>query len=303
MSLVIGGIMILDKNRLNYLYISNGTNKLYHELMKPPFAYIIHNSSKPCGGVWTTEDTGNINSNFWLRFIADEDYYGKYSNDAVLIKLKETAKILYIKDIASFLLAQMKYPVNQGRFLAKNMMLDYHKIAKDYDGVLLSEDLFYDRKTSSLFKDWAVESLVIFNLNCVEYTIPLKLSRHYSNDFYTKYEVIEEGKEEKIQDINPKYVERFQDYNECINDLFKKDPVNEKIDTYWNFNEELYMKFLNYRQNKKIIELTTDIVELLNNNVCAKPVDTDDLNQVLMMKWMEQNYNEINNTYKKCLKK
>ena len=96
--------MILGKNQLYDEYISVGTDKFTHELMQSPVANIIKDSSKPIGGVWATVDTGNIDSNFWLRHISERNLWNKFSQDiysnktsAVFFKLKDTAKIFYLK--------------------------------------------------------------------------------------------------------------------------------------------------------------------------------------------------------------
>ena len=300
--------MILERNQLYDEYISVGTDKFTHELMQPPIANILGNSSKPIGGVWATVDTGNIDSNFWLRYIAHRNLWEKFSRDtysdnapAVFFKLKDTAKIFYLKSYQDFLDIQSKYPVNIGCKRPNNLLINYHELAKEYDGLLFSDDiLFSDYIHDYYFLDWSVESLVLFNLDCIEYVRKAEIIKNGGYDYITKYKIASLSEPKQIEPINPEYEALYKEFDENLMKRiytcgFERDSVRDYWEYMKNLNTLLSYHFNNYPG------LLNKMTDILNNKVLSEKILPDILQIFLSKQTIANHYEYFDDVYQKKL--
>ncbi len=303
-----GVYMILEKNQLYDEYISVGTDKFTHELMQSPVANIIKDSSKPIGGVWATVDTGNIDSNFWLRHISERNLWNKFSQDiysdktsAVFFKLKDTAKIFYLKSYQDFLDLQAKYPIITDLKGSKNLLINYHELAKEYDGLLFSDDiLFSDYKHNYHFLDWSVESLVIFNLDCVEYVRQSEIIKNGGYDYITRFSMGKVGDTQQIDPIDPDYYALYSELDENILKEIKTCGFeNYHTDNYWSFMEELNTLLMCHLSNHP--GLMNKMHDILNNRVLSNKILPEILQKFLVVQTIGKHYDYLNDVYQKKL--
>ena len=288
--------MELHKN-----YISMGTKTLVPELMCPPFAYLVKDSYKSTGGIWATYETSQIFTNPWIMHLKYHHsvFYEKYSNKAVKIVLKDDAKIYLIDNNQSLHQLQAKYPVISDVKNTPNKLIDYHSLSKDYDGIYIIRDLIHSNED---LKSWAVESLVLFNLNCIQSIQPLGLSAY--EDAYGDYdiEITSKGEVQSIKNKNDNYVELLEKYNELyIKSIQKQGIEKKKFQNYWDFNKELYkMTYICFSENYSTLE---QILNLLNKEILETPINIDRYSYPVALQLLDKNYEYINDIYKRNLKR
>ncbi len=156
-------------------YLTVGTNKIVDELFKEVQDTGTANL-KPCGGLWLTKYMGD-NYNEWVEFIIDEPTtffyksrnYSMWEQPCSLVTLREDAKILNLDSKSKLDYLREKYPLDEYKF-------SYEIISKLYDGIFIDMyHLLYDISDSEIrqriFK-FGVNSLLLFNLGCIDYYQP-----------------------------------------------------------------------------------------------------------------------------------
>lgn len=104
----------------------------------------------------------------------------------VLFTLKPTSKILICEEYEDFKNVAANYPLNcpdhfKGTIVAENWnkkaIIDFEKISKEYDGFFLSSKAKDEGEWTEGINTWGwdVESLVLFNLECIEDWKKIKL--------------------------------------------------------------------------------------------------------------------------------
>ena len=285
----------------NKNYLTIGTRIIAPELMCPPFGYLVVESYKPSGGIWTTEDRGSINANPWLDYLSyhHSTFYQKYNPNGVKIELKDNANILIVNDISTIYQIQKKYPIISDKDNTPNKLINYHNLAKDYDGIFISRDLIYKNAD---FKDWCVSTLVLFNINVIKQIKPFTLSYYedYLGEF--EFEVDKEYPYQEIKKISDEYLELFYNYNkEFIKSIQAQRIEKIKFNTYWEFNESL--RNISERFFKKRHDGFERIAKYINENIVPSPIENTDLIQPLTMQLWNENYDYINDIYTRNLKR
>lgn len=126
-------------------------------------------SNKPSGGLWTSP----VESEFgWKEFVIGENFRTeKYLKKECLVRLKSSVK-LFIIDGVEDLDRCPTIKDNPGYY---NRTIDWEELSKSYDGVWLTlngeRDTRYSSNNAFSLGDlygWDVETVLLFNLNCVK---------------------------------------------------------------------------------------------------------------------------------------
>lgn len=175
-------------------YLSVGTNQLIKELHQP----IKNGNPKPNGGLWATiNDENYSNYNPWIEYLSINPhiifYKNKKSNPfllpAVLITLKESAKIFMLKNINQMEYLKKYYPTSEN-------WIDFEKLSEDYDGIFIDLTELYknaSKEDKKKIASFSVSSLILFNLDCIKHyqqaTVDIEpFDYEYEREFI-KYEI------------------------------------------------------------------------------------------------------------------
>ena len=130
---------------------------------------------KPNGGMWFTkyyEEYKNYNE--WVDFIINNPnllFYKNHSTDiwhqpCSLITLNKATNIYMLDSYKSWLYLLKEFPYNETKF-------SYQKLSKEFDCLYVDiNKLFHELKDDNMFRlirQFGVSSLILFNLDCIEY--------------------------------------------------------------------------------------------------------------------------------------
>lgn len=135
----------------------------------------INNCSevKPSGGLWLTEfDTNFTSYNCWVDYMLRNPYLLFYKNKSnnpfkqlcCIVSLKDNANIFLLNDKEKFQFFLKNFSNGLGGFL-------FEKLSHYYDGVFikLMFDLDIDKDIRKMFYDFGVNTLILFNCDCIDY--------------------------------------------------------------------------------------------------------------------------------------
>lgn len=176
-------------------YLSVGCNIIVPELFQP----IKNGNPKPSGGIWATpQDLSTLTYNSWVDFLSCYPnilFYKKRNSNpflipAVLIVLKDDAHIFHLTSKKDLDYLKQKYPTPDN-------WIDYEKISMEYDAInieLLPLCTEVDNEEQRKFAEFGVSSLILFNLNCINYYKSAQVSiEPYDYEFcpkFTDYQII-----------------------------------------------------------------------------------------------------------------
>ncbi len=189
------------------MFLSVGTDFIY-----PDFFTDIKNTciKKPVGGLWATKQGEVMQYNPWIDFILSNPnvfFYKSGSNPfnqpAVLIKLKEQANICTIdsKEKLDFILKN--YPDGKG-------WIDFEKLAEHYDGVFISvlNISIYTDPDMEIQRKYSVDSLIIFNLACIEFfqkaRVEIEPFDYEMPGIETRYQIVVDEEKHYLSSANAK---------------------------------------------------------------------------------------------------
>ena len=189
-------------------YLTVGTRDITEELFRDIEDATI-DSLKPKGGLWLTVfDERYKNYNEWVDFILDEPVILFYKNrhnsiweqPCSLVTLKDSANIFYLNGKDSLDYLKLNYPLNGQKF-------SYQEISQIYDGIFI--DMYgllceiKDLETRNKIFKFGVNSLILFNLSCIDYyqsgTVFIEpFDYEYGRSELTSYEIIYENTKKRI---------------------------------------------------------------------------------------------------------
>ena len=160
-------------NTFLHIRKNNLSNLTFHQIKDGTFSHDTF--TKPTGGLWLTrQDITNNLANEWVEYLAWHPYitiYGHYLNadgcamNCLLAKLKNKAKIFNLDSIEKLNYLQTKYPSPN--------LFSYEALSSDYDGIYINIAKFYRFPIYKTYMQFfAVNTLLLFNLNCIEYYYP-----------------------------------------------------------------------------------------------------------------------------------
>ena len=151
-------------------YIILGMKELNKESFKPVKNGI--NPNKPIGGIWASPySTNNEYVSEWHKWCSSE-MEEWLSNDAIILKLKNDAKIYTIntQDDLIELISIVGEP--HTKFLKFQCIPDFENAAKLFDVLYLTEDGQYNTRMPDIKMEynlygWDCESIMILNFDCI----------------------------------------------------------------------------------------------------------------------------------------
>ena len=152
-------------------YLTVGTSEIKEELFRE-IEDTDPVSIKPRGGLWLTKYE-NEYYNEWVDYLLEDSvalFYKSKGNSiweqpCSLVTLKESSNILQLVNSDTFNLLKEKYYLDDDKF-------SYQAISHIYDGIFVDMyKLLYDAddKTRKRLYKFGVNSLILFNLDCIEY--------------------------------------------------------------------------------------------------------------------------------------
>ena len=152
-------------------YLTVGTNEITRELFRN-IEDTDASSMKPRGGLWLTKYE-NEYYNEWIDYLLEDSvtFYYKSKGSSIweqpcsLVTLNESANILKLADNDTLNLLKKKYYLDDDKF-------SYQALSRNYDGVYVDMyNLLHDTdlKTRDRLYKFGVNSLVLFNLDCIDY--------------------------------------------------------------------------------------------------------------------------------------
>ena len=157
-------------------YLTVGTRKISYELFSPVMD--VCEQIKPIGGLWLTEyNEAHKNYNVWVEYLINNPQvlfymsrnYSMWENPCSLVTLKDNTNIFYLKNKEDLKYLIVNYPHNNGNF-------SYQQISNIYDGIFIDMYKLLNQVSNyelcrQLFK-FSVNSLILFNLDCIDYYQP-----------------------------------------------------------------------------------------------------------------------------------
>ena len=193
-------------------YLTVGTREITKELFRP--IEDVNGSIKPRGGLWLTEYNELYNSyNDWVDFLISNPVvffyksrnYSMWEQPCSLVTLKENANIFYLQSKENLEYLINNYPLDN--------KFSYQEISYVYDGVFI--DIFklireiddYQLRKQLICFD--VNSLILFNLDCIDYyqkgiVIIKPFDYEYGDSEPSHYEINIENEKCQIIDKNVK---------------------------------------------------------------------------------------------------
>ena len=160
-------------------YLTVGTDEIRSDLFRNVETTELADSMKPAGGMWFSEYNKG-GSNEWVRFMMNHIYIWFYKNNNIrvngyvdpfakpcsLVSLKNDVHLYTLHNSQSLDYLMKYFPAN-GKF-------SYEELSKYYDGIYVDLNrLFslkdYDNDILKKFSSFGISSLVLFNLDCIDY--------------------------------------------------------------------------------------------------------------------------------------
>lgn len=152
---------------LKQKYISLGMN----DISKDKFNNNLINNgiNKPYGGLWNCKYTPNKEFvSAWEEFCTKECFCDDTINSGVIFNLKNNTRVYVIDTLSDLINLADEY--SQESILPFTKLLDFTKIAKDFDCIYLTDrgqcETRFSREVS--LYGWDVESLLILNFDCID---------------------------------------------------------------------------------------------------------------------------------------
>ena len=160
-------------------YFNFGINEIREDKFNPIDNSKAIDDIKPIGGLWATKHNEEYKDfNKWIDFIL---YYNKHlffykynkadglvnwHQPCSLITLTDKANLFNLTDIDKYNYLLKKYPYDNNRF-------SYKDLSKNYDGLYIEpnriENSKLDDNTKKKINKFGLDSLVLFNLDCIDY--------------------------------------------------------------------------------------------------------------------------------------
>lgn len=157
-------------------YVTIGTKNIAEDIFRKILRPLDINFYKPNGGLWSSEFISRIYCiSEWHDYLLYEDQETasyKNINAGAIFTLKNNAKILNIDSEEKIIELSQKYP--SWHYILTHYdnpelnIIDFETLSKDYDGVEVSINKLGYNKPGLTFNSWSVNTLLLFNLNCIE---------------------------------------------------------------------------------------------------------------------------------------
>ena len=179
-------------------YITIGTpiisNDIFRNILRP----LDNFSLKPTGGLWASKFNlpyGKICP--WFDYLLDARGIARSISEyrdltkATIFTLKEDANILTINTSNQILELSKKYPSYYQslnyiyEITERNTIFDYEALSKVYDGIYINYEEIYREIKSEVFDSWSIDTLLLFNLNCIKEYQSVKINVNFHESLST----------------------------------------------------------------------------------------------------------------------
>ena len=255
-------------------YVTIGTKNIAEDIFRKILRPLDINFYKPNGGLWSSEFISRIYCiSEWHDYLLYEDQETasyKNINAGAIFTLKNNAKILNIDSEEKIIELSQKYP--SWHYILTHYdnpelnIIDFETLSKDYDGVEVSINKLGYNKPGLTFNSWSVNTLLLFNLDCIEKYQSVDIEVSLFN--YDKRPYIS-----KIS--NPKQVLNHSEYyEEVYNYITIK---YNKILKATNYQKTNYQEYFNYLINctEKCIDLALNMQKPNINIINTRLKDND----------------------------
>lgn len=255
-------------------YVTIGTKNIAEDIFRKILRPLDINFYKPNGGLWSSEFISRIYCiSEWHDYLLYEDQETasyKNINAGAIFTLKNNAKILNIDSEEKIIELSQKYP--SWHYILTHYdnpelnIIDFETLSKDYDGVEVSINKLGYNKPGLTFNSWSVNTLLLFNLNCIEKYQSVDIEVSLFN--YDKRPYIS-----KIS--NPKQVLNHSEYYEEVYNYITI--IFNKILKATNYQKTNYQEYFNYLINctEKCIDLALNMQKSNINIINTRLKDND----------------------------
>lgn len=255
-------------------YVTIGTKNIAEDIFRKILRPLDINFYKPNGGLWSSEFISRIYCiSEWHDYLLYEDQETasyKNINAGAIFTLKSNAKILNIDSEEKIIELSQKYP--SWHYILTHYdnpelnIIDFETLSKDYDGVEVSINKLGYNKPGLTFNSWSVNTLLLFNLNCIEKYQSIDIEVSLFN--YDKRPYIS-----KIS--NPKQVLNHSEYYEEVYNYITI--IFNKILKATNYQKTNYQEYFNHLINctEKCIDLALNMQKPNINIINTRLKDND----------------------------
>ena len=255
-------------------YVTIGTKNIAEDIFRKILRPLDINFYKPNGGLWSSELISRIYCiSEWHDYLLYEDQETasyKNINAGAIFTLKSNARILNIDSEEKIIELSQKYP--SWHYILTHYdnpelnIIDFETLSKDYDGVEVSINKLGYNKPGLTFNSWSVNTLLLFNLNCIEKYQSVDIEVSLFN--YDKRPYIS-----KIS--NPKQVLNHSEYYEEVYNYITI--IFNKILKATNYQKTNYQEYFNYLINctEKCIDLALNMQKPNINIINTRLKDND----------------------------
>ena len=255
-------------------YVTIGTKNIAEDIFRKILRPLDINFYKPNGGLWSSEFISRIYCiSEWHDYLLYEDQETasyKNINAGAIFTLKNNAKILNIDSEEKIIELSQKYP--SWHYILTHYdnpelnIIDFETLSKDYDGVEVSINKLGYNKPGLTFNSWSGNTLLLFNLNCIEKYQSVDIEVSLFN--YDKRPYIS-----KIS--NPKQVLNHSEYYEEVYNYITI--IFNKILKATNYQKTNYQEYFNYLINctEKCIDLALNMQKPNINIINTRLKDND----------------------------
>lgn len=255
-------------------YVTIGTKNIAEDIFRKILRPLDINFYKPNGGLWSSEFISRIYCiSEWHDYLLYEDQETasyKNINAGAIFTLKNNAKILNIDSEEKIIELSQKYP--SWHYILTHYdnpelnIIDFETLSKDYDGVEVSINKLGYNKPGLTFNSWSVNTLLLFNLNCIEKYQSIDIEVSLFN--YDKRPYISKISNTKQVLNHSEYYEEVYNY---ITIIFNK------ILKATNYQKTNYQEYFNYLINctEKCIDLALNMQKPNINIINTRLKDND----------------------------
>ena len=227
-------------------YVTIGTKNIAEDIFRKILRPLDINFYKPNGGLWSSELISRIYCiSEWHDYLLYEDQETasyKNINAGAIFTLKRNARILNIDSEEKIIELSQKYPswhyILTHYDNPKLNIIDFEALSKDYDGVEVSINKLGYNEPGLTFSSWSVNTLLLFNLNCIEkyqsIDIEVSLFNYDKRPYITKIS-------------NPKQVLNHSEYYEEVYNYITI--IFNKILKATNYQKTNYQEYFNFLIN------------------------------------------------------
>lgn len=223
------------------------------------FNPIVNEFLKPTGGLWASElltltpNKDQVVSPWHLW--CDTEMPTWLSNDAVVLKLRPSANILILDSAEKAFSIFEQFKINPFPGCTTMECLDFERLSKVYDGMMVSGSALSHRVR--FLYSWDCESLLLFNLDCIE------SSEYHELDICVKEDSEEELKK-KLDDAEQRFY-AFSGFAQSLNTEAEEIFCNTMSLIHEVSEEAYHTDTPEYELNKQMISVYEEAITKLTH--------------------------------------